>query len=212
MPETTAAKALAPRRIPTQKRSRERFERMLDVATRLITEKGLDAVHMSEIADQAEVSIGSLYQYFPDKAAIVYTLAERYNEQGRECVKAALAGIGTQEELHEALLGTVDGYYQMFLAEPAMRDIWRATQGDKALQALDSEDCKTHAQTLTDAMEPVWPTMNRGDRDTLAALVMEQLASAVRHAVIQDRACGDRSIAMFKRLLPVDLSTLVPHP
>ncbi len=45
-------------------------------------------MRMSEVAEKAGISIGSLYQYFPDKSAIVRTLAERYNAYSRECIEA----------------------------------------------------------------------------------------------------------------------------
>ncbi|HEX6037066.1 TetR/AcrR family transcriptional regulator, partial [Longimicrobium sp.] len=136
--------AAPPRRVPSQRRSRERVERMLAVATELIAERGSDAVRMSEVAERAGVSIGSLYQYFPDKSAIIRTLAERYNAQGLACVQAELAPVRDEGALHEALLRVVDGYYEMFLAEPVMRDIWWATQSDRALQDVDAADVEAH--------------------------------------------------------------------
>ena len=73
-----------PRRSPSQQRSRERVERMLSAASALIAEQGSDAMRMGEVAERAGVSIGSLYQFFPDKRAIVWALAERYGaDNGR---------------------------------------------------------------------------------------------------------------------------------
>ena len=51
-----------------QQRSRERLERILAAASELIAEKGSDQVKMSELAELAGISIGSLYQYFPTRA------------------------------------------------------------------------------------------------------------------------------------------------
>ena len=82
-PESTGQ----PRRIPQQKRGRERFEKILSVALELIEMNGSDALKMSEIVEKAELSFGALYQYFPDKSSIIRTLAERFNEQGKACVE-----------------------------------------------------------------------------------------------------------------------------
>src|SRR4051794_33159501 len=79
------------RRAPSQQRSRDRVERILAVAAELIAKGGSDAMKMSELAEQADISIGSLYQYFPDKSAIILTLAARYNAEGRACIAAGLA-------------------------------------------------------------------------------------------------------------------------
>ena len=96
----------------------------------------------------AGVSIGSLYQYFPDKAAIIRTLAERFNAEGRACVETSLAKVRDEDDLRAALEEIVDGYYAMFLAEPVMRDIWSGTQADKALQEMDAVEGRVHGNML----------------------------------------------------------------
>ena len=48
-------------------------------AAELMAEKGSEAFRMSDIVERSGVPFGSLYQYFPDKTAIIDTLAERYN-------------------------------------------------------------------------------------------------------------------------------------
>lgn len=65
------------RRPPRQKRSREMVERLLDATAATIVARGLDNTTTNHIAEQAGVSIGSLYQYFPDKEALVASLLER---------------------------------------------------------------------------------------------------------------------------------------
>ena len=90
-PSAQPRRSTTPARLPTQQRSRERVERMLAAASALIAEGGSDAMRMSEVAERAGVPIGSLYQFFPDKGAIVRTLAERYNALGRACIEEGLA-------------------------------------------------------------------------------------------------------------------------
>src|SRR6202790_5701256 len=81
------------RLVPTQKRSRERFERILACAAEIMAEKGSEAFRMSDIVERTGVAFGSLYQYFPDKTAIIGTLAERYNAIGRAAARANLAPV-----------------------------------------------------------------------------------------------------------------------
>ena len=196
-----APKTTGLRRVPTQRRSRERVERMLEVATSCIVEKGLDAVRMSEIAELSGVSIGSLYQYFPDKASIVMTLAERYNKQGRDCVEAELKAVNSEQELLQAMLRIVDGYYEMFLAEPVMQAIWQATQADKSLQEIDTEDCNIHKSMLLDALLRLRPGQEKAALVPIASLVMLFVGTTVRLAISVDRKEGDRIVAVFKQML-----------
>jgi AcrR family transcriptional regulator len=69
------------RRQPKQARSQERVHHILDVAEQLFIELGYEQTTTRAIATHASVPIGSLYQFFPDKDAIVRALANRYFEQ-----------------------------------------------------------------------------------------------------------------------------------
>lgn len=65
------------RKSPKQKRSREMVTRLLDATATTLAQRGLDNTTTNHIAEQAGVSIGSLYQYFPDKEALIEALLER---------------------------------------------------------------------------------------------------------------------------------------
>jgi AcrR family transcriptional regulator len=206
LPAGPASASPPSRRVPTQARSRERVERMLASATTLIAQKGSDALRMSEVAELAGVSIGSLYQFFPDKSSLIRTLAERYNAEGVACVRAELAPVTNAAELRAALERVVDGYYEMFLAEPVMRDLWWATQADKTLQDVDDEDMRAHTTLLRDVLVRLHPGHDPAALGTLALLTMQLVATAVRLAISVDRAEGDAVVATFKRMLPTDLA------
>ena len=68
------------RRQPQQARSQERVRHILDVAEQLFLETGYESTTTRAIAARAKVSVGSLYQFFPDKEAILKALAIRYME------------------------------------------------------------------------------------------------------------------------------------
>ncbi|WP_182906449.1 TetR family transcriptional regulator [Microbispora sp. H13382] len=65
------------RRRPTQRRSQERVERMLDECAQLLDEAGYAALTTKEVARRAEVPIGTFYQFFTDKQSLVRALALR---------------------------------------------------------------------------------------------------------------------------------------
>ncbi len=67
-----------PRKQPRQRRSAETVERILDAATRIFDERGYRATTTNHVAEAAGVSIGSLYQYFPNKDALLVALAEHH--------------------------------------------------------------------------------------------------------------------------------------
>ena len=191
----------SPRRAPSQKRSRERVERILTVAAGLIAEGGSDALRMSDVAEQAEISIGSLYQYFPDKAAIIRSLAERFNAYGLACTERDLEGVRDLTGLKEALVHAVDGYYQMFLELPAMREIWSGIQADKTLQEIDVADLHNHAALLERVITRLRPDIDRKNLPASALVLMQTLCANVRLAISLERDEGDALLVVTKRVL-----------
>jgi AcrR family transcriptional regulator len=207
MDDTTAAAGMPPRRQPSQKRSRERVEKLLAVAAELICRSGSDALRMGDVAAKAGVSIGSLYQYFPDKAALIRTLAERYNAEEQACIRAALAEAQDMAGLKAALDGLIDTYYGLFLAEPVMRDIWSATQADKSLQAMDLAQTRILGALVAEALARLNPAADPALFAVPAFLTMHLAGSTVRLAIGMDRAEGDALVATMKAML---LKELVP--
>ena len=196
------------RLVPTQQRSRERFDRILQCAAEVMAEKGSEAFRMSDIVERTGVAFGSLYQYFPDKTAIIGTLAERYNAIGRDCVRRDLSTMTSAKDLHPTLCRITDSYYQMFIDEPVMRDIWQATQADRALQKLDDEDGAYLSGLFLEALRRIAPSTPAPALSAFSQLTMTLIAAAVRHAITLDAREARRLLALFKALLPKDLSAL----
>lgn len=190
----------SPRRSPSQQRSRERVERMLAAASALIAEQGSDAMRMGEVAERAGVSIGSLYQFFPDKRAIVWALAERYTAESQACISAALKDVRDAEGLKQAFSELVDIYYQLFLAEPVIRDVWSGTQADKALRSLELADSRANAEFLVAVLKRLRPDADPVELETTAFLVWQMGEAAVRLAISVDREEGDRLVEAYKRM------------
>ena len=203
-----AVTPLLARLAPTQQRSRERFERILACTTEIMADKGSDAFRMSDIVERSGIAFGSLYQYFPDKTAIIGTLAERHNAAGRQCVRHDLAAVTAARDLHPALCRIVDSYYEMFMREPVMRDIWQATQADRALQRLDADDMAVLSGLLSAAVRRVAPGPPAGALATFSELTMTLIAAAVRHAITLPPRQARRSLELFKTMLPRNLATL----
>lgn len=75
------ARSAEPRKRPSQARSRETVDRILHEAARLFDDLPYQDVTTNHVADAAGVSVGSLYQYFPNKDALLVGLADRHLEE-----------------------------------------------------------------------------------------------------------------------------------
>lgn len=78
------------RREPQQRRARETVEAVLDAVVKILKRGGIAAVNTNRVAEAAGVSIGSVYQYFPDKRAIFAALHERHIHQIDQLVEGKL--------------------------------------------------------------------------------------------------------------------------
>jgi AcrR family transcriptional regulator len=85
------------RRVPRQARSRATVAFVLDAAAQVFGERGYAAT-TNEIAARAGVSIGSLYQYFADKDALLVALAERHLDQAQAQLQAVLEDAPTEPD------------------------------------------------------------------------------------------------------------------
>lgn len=94
------------RRKPQQQRARQTVEAILDAVIRILKREGLDAITTNHIADVAGVSIGSVYQYFPDKRAIFVALHRRHVDEIDRLIQTALVehATGSLERLIRALV------------------------------------------------------------------------------------------------------------
>jgi len=83
---------LSPRKLPNQKRSRETVDCILAATTRILERDGILALSTNRVAREAGVSIGSLYQYFPAKEALIAALVEERLRVDKAYFEEALGG------------------------------------------------------------------------------------------------------------------------
>ena len=183
MPKKAGAR---PRKLPSQVRSREMFEGILDAAARVFIDLGYAGATTNKIADAAKISVGSLYQYFPSKEALAVELLRRYRAKVLAVVGAQLGRVEERglesviRELVDALLRAdgIDPALQRVLIEQVLRTGARA-------EVLGFEERleEVVAEQLRAAKTGV------AERDLkVAAFLVVRVVLAVVHAVRVDRS------------------------
>jgi AcrR family transcriptional regulator len=81
------------RKVASQGRSRATVEALVEATARILVKDGFDRASTNRIAEVAGVSVGSLYQYFPSKEALVVAVIERHQQQIMQTVRGELAGV-----------------------------------------------------------------------------------------------------------------------
>jgi len=156
------------RREPRQHRSRQTVDATLDAVERVLKRNGIDAITTNRIAEAAGVSIGSVYQYFPDKRAIFTALHGRHVTEVSRAIDRALANRASSlEDFARAL---VEMLVDVHARDPELHEIISAAvpesaQGFRdALRAtfervISSGECGRYDEPVASRMLFVLPHM-----------------------------------------------------
>lgn len=183
--DTPLKTRIIPRKQPRQARSRAMVDAILDAAARVLIERGYAGTTTNAVAEVAGVSVGSLYQYFPNKDSLITALHQRHALQMRTLLDAALER-HQASTLREALQGVVESAVE---AHQLDADLHRVLE--RQLQGLDqfpgaeeaSADIEGRIRALLESHrdEIVVPDL------ALATFVLMHAVHALIHAVAIDR-------------------------
>lgn len=101
------------RREPKQQRSRQTVDAVLEAVPMVVKRHGAQSITTNRIAEVAGVSVGSLYQYFPDKRSIFTALHDRHVDDVRQVIERAMADCASaplEEFTHELVQGLVNAH------------------------------------------------------------------------------------------------------
>jgi len=111
-----------PRKEPSQERSRATVDALVEATARVLVKESFDRASTNRIAEEAGVSIGSLYQYFPSKEALVGAVIDRHKEELMEVARGALAQVATLP-LEEAVRRLVMVAIQAHRVDPRLHRV-----------------------------------------------------------------------------------------
>jgi AcrR family transcriptional regulator len=169
---------LSSRKAPTQDRSRQRVERILNAAIAIFAEVGFDAATTEAIAERAEVSIGSLYQYFPNKEALFEAIGAEYHARERAVFEKQLFAAAMSNASWDKTIDlAVDAFDYLKRTEPAFRAVWlNSIHSPRVLEAglASNVEFAERAEALVAAHAPGLPAARRR---LVARVVVEILSS-----------------------------------
>lgn len=179
-PPASKPAAATLRREPTQQRSRERVERILDAADHLLATTG--ELGTKQVAAAANISIGSLYFWFPDKESIAQALADRYWGELADLV-AAVQSSRPDDAVGETLRTMAAG----FRARPGFLALWFGGLRTEAIRDATRPYRVQVSQTVERMLPPA------ADRATVARMVVLLGDGILREAFRIDRS-GDATV------------------
>ncbi|MFC4083983.1 TetR/AcrR family transcriptional regulator [Amycolatopsis samaneae] len=186
------------RRQPVQQRSAKRVEQMLDASAALIDELGYDALTTTLIAKRAGVAVGSLYQFFPDKRAVVQALTQRNMERFVAAVNERLTEL-SPEHWWDVVDSILDIYLRMHREVPGFSKVHFGDVVDRQLLDEDRDNNAVLVDSLTDLLSV---RVDRPVEDLRFAItIANEAADALLKLAFRREASGDEKIVTETKYL-----------
>ncbi len=195
------------RRIPKQQRSRERYDRVLQVARVLIAERGNDNVSMRQIAEAAEVPIGSLYQYFPDKNVVLWTLMADHFDAIEADFLLKLQEVEAFTELPDIAIELFDRFVELCYSDACFSKLWRSAQANSVLAELDQALNERLADAFKGKIEDLGVADANG-KIWLDSFLMASLSSAALQLAFANDDKREDLLEAFRQLLRGQFSVI----
>lgn len=191
------------RKRPRQERSQEMLERILDSAQQLSREMGIKGLSTAKIAAHAGLSVGSLYQYFPNKEAIMVEVARRWLARFRAVVDALRSGPPprTWRAFSAAYRGLTRHAAQLYRDSADMLALLELMRSVVSMRGIEEEHDAAIVAGLAQWLREVQPAMTSAVAQRLGRLTLE-----VGHVCLAEAAV--RSPAEAEHILR-DLETML---
>lgn len=188
-----------PRRRPSQERSRRRFDDILRAARALLVEVGFEAFTSEQVALRAGVPIGSLYQFFGNKYAIICELdrLDTVNVQDELAKFAAEIPSLDWAQLLEKLL---DHLAALWRTDPSRRAVWLAMQATPPTRAIAAEHERALAADVTRLLAPLTPGSKIEHRQTIAEVLIHVTYSMLNFSIRDGQSHPD-AVVQLKTLV-----------
>jgi AcrR family transcriptional regulator len=192
---------ISSRKQPKQARSAELVATILEAAVQVLAKQGAQRFTTARVAEKAGVSVGSLYQYFPNKAAILFRLQSNEWRQTTELLREILEDV--RRPPLERLRLLVHAFIRSECEEAAMR----VALNDAAplyRHAPEAKDARASGyRTVQGFMKEVLPKTSRATRTLAGDLITTTLSAVGKHFSESPRtsaeieACADAMADMF---------------
>ena len=199
-----ARKPASPRKQPSQGRSRFTVRQIVEAAARVFEERGYAGANTNRIAERAGVSIGSLYQYFPNKESILAVLLEQHTQEVANAVEAIRRHVA--EEPHD-LVGVLEHFVEdmvelhsknprlqhVLLDEAPRPPHLKARLQEREQAAVESTEIRLRAN----------PQVRVEDHRTAAYLAVQSIETLVHRFVVEppDEVSRERFAAELVEML-----------
>jgi len=191
MPDRMPEAAL--RRVPRQARARDKVERALAAAEDLLEREGVSAITLIRVADEADVSVGALHQYLPDRESILAALSADYHLRHEALMDALVADLVAQVGESEAdpVASVVAAVARLYREQTGSRALRAGLQS--AAQLRLAREHKERMVAKVHRLLEAYALVDEADDDRVARTVFFA-ADALMHEAFGAEEAGDAAL------------------
>jgi AcrR family transcriptional regulator len=201
------------RREPQQARSRARVAQILEAADAILSEEGVTALTVRRIAERADVPVGSIYQFFGDKGAVIDAVARAYLSESDaaigQLVSAAEAGEGDWSDPVGRMLDT---FVTLYRAHPGYVALWSGRHMSAEAALIDD----ANTELITAGVQRIMAAqagLHQGPELERASEVAVRAANGVLHHAFIRSPHGDEAVlAELKTMMRQYLASFTRAP
>lgn len=185
------ASSLNPRKMPSQARSAVTVEVILEAAIHILLTNGFEKMSTTRIAERAGVSVGSLYQYFPNKRALLAALVRRHVARVADRVEQACAsahGATLQKMCAKAINASIDAKTERVDISRALY-LPAAMAGGAAIVSTESERVRKAFKAMLETASDI----SVKQPDAASAVVVSAVVGPVQMALESGAAAAQMS-------------------
>ncbi len=190
---------LTVRHRPVQERGRVRFDAILTAARELLAESGVEGFTIDDVATRAGIPVGSVYQFFPNKFAIVAELDARDTEALIDdlTARADRLTLGDWQAETNELIDLVAAHW---VDDPTRRAVWLAMRSTAATRSLAAEHSRALVTTLLPMIKQLTEGQSLEEQVTICEVVVE-MAQSLLHFSVSDGEPNPDTVRELKRML-----------
>lgn len=199
MTADNATPDLQVRHRPVQQRGQVRFDAILSAARDLLAEGGLEGFTIDDVAARAGIPVGSVYQFFPNKFAIVAELdaldtAALIDDLAASAERFTL---GDWQSETNALIDLVAAHW---VDDPTRRAVWLAMRSTAATRSLAAEHSRALVTTLLPMIQLLTSGRTLDEQVTICEVVVE-MSQSLLHFSVSDGKPNPATVRELKRML-----------
>jgi AcrR family transcriptional regulator len=175
------------RRVPTQQRARVTVDAILDASIKLLKRYGVSSITTNGIAETAGVSIGSVYQYFPNKRAIFIALHERHIGHVDDMIRRCMAD-SADATLDEFVALLMDGMINVHRIDPELSQLLQAEVPQSAA-GTPGLAVRLYG-SIRKALASRSRELGRANNLDMQAFFLSNMVEAFGHAIVLRRPAG----------------------